>query len=190
MNPLVEKTKKCVNIRLYSILKIFYLPERVWLSFSKLSFFLSSSLYEYFNKTLLQSLENFFNICLYRLLDLDIIHLSIADQFSILGKFNLSPLRVRLFFRVNFLIYKVMNRQTLCFLYDSLIFTQMSILRRPNLVSVPLVKTRFQILSFRLFLPTLVNKSLRNSYNLTLKDSALISNNIYFSCLMSLKNNF
>ena len=170
MNPLVEKTKKCVNIRLYSILKIFYLPERVWLSFSKLSFFLSSSLYEYFNKTLLQSLENFFNICLYRLLDLDIIHLSIADQFSILGKFNLSPLRVRLFFRVNFLIYKVMNRQTLCFLYDSLIFTQMSILRRPNLVSVPLVKTRFQILSFRLFLPTLVNKSLRNSYNLTLKD--------------------
>ena len=170
----VNDLKKRVNTRLYSIRKIFYLSERVRLQFFK-SFILPifdycSSLFVYFNKTVLHSLENFFNVCLFRLLNLDIKYLSLSDQFILLSKFNLLPLRVRLFYRVNFLVYNLMNKRTLSFLYNSLKFRRIAHMRRPPIVTVPCIKPIFQRLSFRLFLPSFVNKCMRDSYNLNFKD--------------------
>jgi Reverse transcriptase (RNA-dependent DNA polymerase) len=184
-NAHVNDVKIRVNTRLYSIKKIYFLSERVKIQFFK-TFILPifdycSSLFVYFSKTLLCSLDNFFSVCLARLLNLDIKHLDVKDQFVLLSKFNLLPFRIRLFHRVSNLCFKIMNKHSLEFLHC----TNLDIggrLRNSNIVMRPKVNSVFSSLSFNVFIPNLINKCLRNCFKLPLKEflSCIRQNTLIF----------
>jgi hypothetical protein len=78
----VELMKKSVNRKIFSYKKLFYLSLSTKVKFFK-SFILPHfdycfSLYIYFPKTLIDVIERFFNICIFRLLNIKLNGLSLA----------------------------------------------------------------------------------------------------------------
>ena len=75
-------------------------------NFSKRLFSLcSSSLAIYFKKTLVNIIERFYNICLFRLTDISFLNHSLIQQFIILKPYNLMPYKIRLFYKFNIFCY-------------------------------------------------------------------------------------
>lgn len=105
--------KKNVNYRLNSLAKLFLLPYSTRVQFFKTfiqpHFDYCSSLFMYMPKTLLNRFNRFFNVCIFRLLKINIHNMDINDQFNVLNKFNLSPYFIRLLTRFAFFSSKVIN---------------------------------------------------------------------------------
>ena len=104
--------KKNVNIKLYSIKRLFYLCQAVKLQFFK-SFIMPhfdycSTLFSYFPKATLQKIYNTYNYTLYKLLNLKAT--SDANDFnSILEKFGLNNFQHRLLIRMATFVYNIIN---------------------------------------------------------------------------------
>lgn len=64
----------------------------------------------YLNKTQVESLEKFYNVCLFRLLNLNLFDLSISDQYKVLKEHNLLPFRMRLLIRLGKFCNKILNK--------------------------------------------------------------------------------
>jgi hypothetical protein len=73
-NAFASKIRKAINIRLYSIQKLFQLPISVKIQFLKtfiLHYFdYCTALCIYFSNTILQKLTNTYNSCIYKLLNI------------------------------------------------------------------------------------------------------------------------
>jgi hypothetical protein len=104
--------KKNVNIKLYSIKRLFYLCQAVKLQFFK-SFIMPhfdycSTLFSYFPKATLQKIYNTYNYTIYKLLNLKAT--SDANDFnSILEKYGLNILQHRLLIRMTTFVYNIVN---------------------------------------------------------------------------------
>ena len=96
-NKFVDRLKSTVNQKLYSIKRLFYLSLNIKVQFFKTfiqpHFDYCSSLAVYFNKTLVNRIERFYNICLFRLTGIPILNHSLSQQFTILKPYNLLILK-------------------------------------------------------------------------------------------------
>ena len=103
--------KSSVNQKLYLIKKLFYLSLNIKIQFFKTlihpHFDYCSSLAVYFNKTLVNRIERFYNIRLFRLSGIFFLNHSLNQQFLILKPFNLLPYKIRLFFKFNTFCYNI-----------------------------------------------------------------------------------
>ena len=90
----VDRLKSTVNQKLYSIKRLFYLSLNIKVQFIKtfiqLHFDYCSTLAIYFNKTLVNRIERFYNICLFRLTGIPFITHSLTQQIK-----NLKPYKIR-----------------------------------------------------------------------------------------------
>ncbi len=104
--------KKNVNIKLYSIKRLFYLCQAVKLQFFK-SFIMPhfdycSTFFSYFPKATLQKIYNTYNYTIYKLLNLKAT--SNANDFnSILEKYGLNNFQHRLLIRMATFVYNIVN---------------------------------------------------------------------------------
>jgi len=80
----------------------------------------------YLTKTQIESLEKFYNVCLFRLLNIRLFGLEIDEQYKILEEFNLLPFRMRLFVRLSKFCHKVLTRNILVRFHDNLKFKSKS----------------------------------------------------------------
>ena len=85
-NKTVDRLKSFVNQKLYSIKKLFYLSFNIKVQFFKTyiqpHFDYCSSLAVYFNKTLVNRIERFYNICLFLLTGIPFLNHSTATFYS------------------------------------------------------------------------------------------------------------
>ena len=102
------------------------------------------------------------NICLF--------NFDIKQQSIVLEEFNILPFKLRLFYRLNLLIYKVMNQIYLKKYFDYLKFNNKSHLRNTELLDVPFEGTKFGMARLSIFLPRFVNIVMKNSFNLKFRD--------------------
>ena len=171
----IKNLKLGVNKRLYSIKKLFFLSDSVKVQFFKTfimpCFDYCITLSVYLTKTQIDSLEKFYNVCLFRLLNLNLFYLSVLGQFKILKDYNLLPFRMRLVMRLGKFCHKIMNEVILVPFQRKLDFkNQNSALRFVDLVEEPFMKTNFAQRSLEYFLPRFINKVLRNWYQLSVED--------------------
>ena len=114
-NKYADRLKSTVNQKLYSIKKLFYLSLNIKVQFFKTfiqpHFDYCSSLAVYFNKTLVNRIERFYNICLFRLTGIPFLNHSLTQQSLILKPFNLLPFKIRLFFKLNTFCYNIYNNK-------------------------------------------------------------------------------
>ena len=169
----IEALKKTVNRKLYSYKKLFYLSFSTKVQFFK-TFILPHfdycfSLFIYYRKNVIDSLVKFFNVCLFRLFKLKLFSSSLEEQICLLEKFGILPLRLRFFYRISFLIYKIMNgKQLTAFRVRPVVNEYKARLRRTELLSVPSETTVFGSHRLSIFLPRFVNSVLKSSYQLEL----------------------
>ena len=170
----VENVKCLVNRKLFSIKKIFYLSQSVKLQFFKTfilpHFDYCSSLVIHFSKTLLNNLENFFNVCIYHLFKKPLSDLTIYSQLKTLEELRIYPFKIRLFYRLNIFCYKIVNKQILINFYNKLVFNDQLSFRKRELVHVPFERTKGGPTRLSIFLPNFINNVLKNSFNLNIND--------------------
>ena len=126
----VRSIKSNVNKKLFSIKKLFFLSKNVKVQFFKTfimpHFEYCVALSVYLTKTQIESLEKFYNVCLFRLLNIRLFGLEIDEQYKILEEFNLLPFRMRLFVRLSKFCHKVLTRNILVRFHDNLKFKSKS----------------------------------------------------------------
>ena len=170
----VDRLKSTVNQKLYSIKRLFYLSLNIKLQFFKTfiqpHFDYCSSLAIYFNKTLVNKIERFYNICLYRLTGIPFITHSLTQQFIILKPYNLLPYKIRLFYKFNIFCYNIFNNRILSGFKKDIVFNNLGYLRHTTDVKVPLERTKFGLARLSVFLPKFINIILFNSFNLSFSD--------------------
>ena len=170
----VDRLKSTVNQKLYSIKRLFYLSLNIKVQFFKTfiqpHFDYCSSLAIYFNKTLVNRIERFYNICLYRLTGIPFITHSLTQQFIILKPYNLLPYKIRLFYKFNIFCYNIFNNRILSGFKNDIVFNNLGYLRHTNDVKVPLERTKFGLARLSIFLPKFINIILVNSFNLSFSD--------------------
>ena len=132
-----------------------------------------SSLFVYFSGKLLNNLCKLYNFCIIILLKLDLKFLSYEAQQKLLKPLNLMPLKFRFFFRFSLLSHKILNKQILLNISDLLQpITKLAHTRdkSSNLYLIPIKCSVKGAKRISIVLATMVNKVLRNSTNLSLKD--------------------
>ena len=189
-NKYADCLKSTVNQKLYSIKKLFYLSLNIKVQFFKTfiqpHFDYCSSLAVYFNKTLVNRIERFYNICLFRLTGIPFLNHSLTQQSLILKPFNLLPFKIRLFFKFNTFCYNIYNNKILSGFKKEIVFNNLGYLRHTHDVKVPFEKTKFGLARLSVFLPRFINIVLVNSLNLSFSDFCIS----FFSNLFILLNNF
>ena len=170
-NDYLIDLKKKVNTKLYSIKKIFYLFLSVKVQFFK-SFILPHfdyclSLVVFLSKWQIEKLTKFYNVCLFRLLDVKIFDYSDNEQLIALKKFNLLPFKMRICYRLNLFCFKIFV--TLKNFFSNLKFKASTYsLRQNDLVETADIRTNYGRLSLSYFLPRFINNVIRHSYQLDL----------------------
>ena len=101
-----------------------------------------SSLVIHFSKTLLNNLENFFNVCIYHLFKKPLSDLTIYSQLKTLEELRIYPFKIRHFYRLNIFCYKIVNKQILINFYNKLVFNDQLSFRKRELVHVPFERTK------------------------------------------------
>ena len=170
----LSSMKKSANAKLYSIKKLFFLSYNVRVHFFKAfiqpHFDYCAALTVYMNKTQIEKIEKFHKIILFRLLNTRLFGLNHQEQKSQLVRFNLLPIRLRIFFRLNIFCHKIMNNQILKSFYKNLKFKDKLFFRNRDLVIVPDIRANFGRASLGYFLPRFLNIILKDSYSLSAKD--------------------
>ena len=123
----------------------------------------------YFTKTQIDSLVEFYNVCLFRLLNIRLFGLNWLDQKKMLKNFMILPLKLRICYRLNLFVYKILNKHILGNFYSKLEFKDQGYLRDRELVTVPDIRTNYGRLSLVYFLPRFINNVMKASFNLDLK---------------------
>ena len=113
-NDFISTTKKSINIKLYSIKKLFYLSKSVKIQFFK-SFILPYfdyclSLCIYFPKTTLQRLCNFYYFCLYKLFKFKPSG-SVNNTNNLLEQMNLAAFQHHVLFRLSTFVHRILNNE-------------------------------------------------------------------------------
>ena len=141
--------RRAVNIRLYSIKKLFYLPFQVKLQFFKtflLPYFdYCSTLMVYFKKRAIQKIADCYYLSLYKLFNLS-HNIQFTSDFNLfnntLESFNLNCFQHRLIIRLSTFIHKIINNPSSplflrkCLIKNNTINTTRT-LRNANLFKVP-----------------------------------------------------
>ena len=109
----VKYIKSLVNKKLFALKKVSFLSTLVKIQFFK-SFILPhfdycAALIIFFNKKLIDSLERYFNFCLYRLFNFKLFSLNLFEQKIFLKKFNILPMKLRFLFKFGTFIYKILD---------------------------------------------------------------------------------
>lgn len=190
----IKNIKQIVNKKLFSIKKIFYLPFSVKVQFFKTfilpHFDYCSALHVYFNKTQMESLEKFYNVCLFRLLGIELFGLESFEQLETLKRFNLIPYKMRIFNKFNNLFYNIVNKNILFNFSASLKFKEKSFFRSREIVEQPDIRTNFGRASLSYMLTKYINKILKNSFNLSFKDYKSSLNINFIILFNEFLNNF
>ena len=111
--------RRSVNIRLYSIHKLFYLPFQVKLQFFKTfilpHFDYCSTLLIYFSKRAIQRLADSYFICIHKLFNIS-KYIATSNDYNLLNNtlesFNISCFQHRLITRFSDFIYKILNNSS------------------------------------------------------------------------------
>ena len=189
-NKFVDRLKSTVNQKLYSIKRLFYLSLNIKVQFFKTfiqpHFDYCSSLAVYFNKTLVNRIERFYNICLFRLTGIPFLNHSLSQQFTILKPYNLMPFKIRLFYKLNNFCYNIYNNRILSGFKKDIVFNNLGYLRHTTDVKVPFERTKFGLARLSVFLPKFINIILVNSLNFSFPDFR----NFFFSNVLILLNKF
>jgi hypothetical protein len=171
----VELMKKSVNRKLYSYKKLFYLSLSTKVQFFK-SFILPHfdycfSLYIYFPKSLIDVIERFFNICIFRLFKIKLTGLSLDDQARLLKEHNILPFKYRYFYRICIFSFNIMNNKILNNIRAKLKFRQEFRFRNINTIVEldKIEKTKFGSHRLSVFLVNFINKVIKFSFQLDLK---------------------
>ena len=169
----IKKIKSNVYKRLYSIKKIFYLPLDVKIQFFK-SFILPifdycSTLLIYHSKSNIQKLANYYNHCLFALLNLKEVIIISTDDFNKLNNqlftYGISAFQHRIILRISIFAYKLLFDN--CFpvtLKNQIEFNlkenQSYNLRSANTVKQPnaIIHNDYGLLTFPYFHYKLINK--------------------------------
>ena len=137
------------------IKKLFYLSLNIKFQFFKTfiqpHFDYGSSLAVYFSKTLLNRIERFYNICLFRLTGISILNYSLIQQLPILKPFNLLPYKIRLFNKLNTFCYNIINNKILSCFKREIIFNKLGYLRHTEDAKVPFERTKFGLARLSVF---------------------------------------
>ena len=178
----INALKKSVNIKLYSIKKLFFLSKNVKSHFFKAfiqpHFDYCAALAIYLNKTQLNSIEKFQKVVLFRLLNVRLFGLDHVNQKLLLNDFKLMPYKMRLCFRLSIFCHKVTNKLILPILGNGLSFKvnccnldgcNSQCRRKKEIVDVPDIRTDFCRRSFGYFLPKYINCVIKENYLLNVK---------------------
>ena len=173
----VKNLKSAVCSKLFTIKNLFFLSFDIKVHFFKTfllpHFDYCSSLFVYFSNTLLNKLYKLYNLCLYILLRLELNHLSIEAQQDILKPLNIMPFKYRLFYRFSLFSHKILNKFFLLNISNLLKPVEKIVNTRnhcTNLFITPLVLSHSGSKRISVVLTIMINKVLRNSTNLNIKD--------------------
>ena len=187
-NDHVRKIKAQINKKIFVLMKLSYLSQSVKMNFFK-SFILPhfdycSSLVVFMKKKQIASLEKYFNLCLHRLFNFNLFHLNINTQFDFLKKYNILPLRLRLFVRLNNFVYKCVNNLYKTNLFGNIIFNYHTRPRASSyqeIAKVPKTISNTGKGTLSYFTPKFLNCVMRNAYNFNFKDfKSSLKSNLFF----------
>ena len=169
------KTNVCR--KLFAIKNIFFLSFDIKIPFFK-TFLLPhfdncASLFIYYSNTLINKINKLYNLCLFVLLRIELSNISCEEQQAILKPHSLLPFKYRLLLRFSFFSHKIMNGEILNNIKNMLVSSANPCNTRAgtrNLFIVPLFRTQCGGKRLSVFLPIMLNKVLRFSSNLAMKD--------------------
>lgn len=163
-----------INAKLFAIKNIFYLSADInFKTFIQPHFDYCFSLFIYMCNTLINKLTKLFNSCLWHLLKINLHDVEQNKQLDILKPYFLLPFKYRLFFRFCLFSYKILNKQILNNILNSLKLNENPCNLREfgrDIYCVPFSGTNKGNKRISIYLTKLVNKILRNSFNLNLID--------------------
>ena len=173
----VKNLKAAVCSKLFAIKNLFFLSFDIKVHFFKTfllpHFDYCTSLFVYFSNALINKLYKLYNLCLYILLRLELTQLSIEQQQSLLKPFNLLPYKFRLFYRFSLFSHNILNKHFLlnisCLL-KPIVKIHNTREQNTNIFDSPLSQSVNGAKRISVVLTTMINKVLRNSTNLTIKD--------------------
>ena len=167
----VEILKSTINKKIFSLKKLFFLSRSTKIQFFKTfilpHFDYCNTLIIYFTKTLVDKLDKFFKICIFRLFNISLIDLSISDQISSLKSLNLFPLKLRYFFRLSLFSYRIVKNKHLKQFSDNLKrINDPGDIRgcdnQKELYEVPFGRVNVTVARLSIFLPNILNKVLKH----------------------------
>ena len=126
-------------------------------------------LFIYFSNTLLNSIKGLYNNCLFHLFNLDFREKSIEYQYETLKPLNLLPYKYRIFSRISTFCFKILNKLILSNFFKELKpYNNVKNTRchTRNIFTVPRSLTTKSGKRLSIYLPQIVNKVLKYSYNL------------------------
>jgi hypothetical protein len=176
----VKQTIKQVNCKLFALKNLFFLCPNVRAQFFK-TFILPHfdycfSLFIYMNQILIEKLVKSFNTCIYRLFSLNLNHIELPEQLSLLKQYSIMPLKYRYYYRFCIFAYKILNKQILNSFYNSLKLNFNRYGLRDSTKStyiVPFCKSIKGNKRLSIVLPKLANLVLKNSFNHKFNDFRL-----------------
>ncbi len=188
MQKHVSRTCKQINIKLFSIKRLFYLCNSVKLQFFKtflLPYFdYCLSLSIYFTKSVLQKLSNCFYICLHKLFKFNFSGYEQREINSFLCKYGLFGLEHRLVYKLLHFSYNIVNgHDSPALLKDSIKINAERHadrnLRNKNKFDTTRNCTKFGDKTFKYFFPRLINFTCQSFINESRSIfNSIISNNI------------
>jgi hypothetical protein len=173
----VKNLKSAVCAKLFAIKNLFFLSYDIKVHFFKTfilpHFDYCSSLFVYFSNALINKLYKLYNLCLYILLRLELTQLSVEQQQVLLKPLNLMPYKYRLFYRFSLFSHNILNKKFLlnisCLL-KPVVKIHNTREKNTNIFDLPLITSVIGGKRISVVLITMINKVLRNSTNLSIKD--------------------
>ena len=154
---------------------MFFLPFTTRLHFYKtfilLHFDYCISLFVYMNKTLIDKISKVYNFSIYMMLGISLHLLDDNQQFNVLKPINLFPFKFRLLYRFSLFSYKILNKTILTNIYQRLKFRSYDrSLRNISVLNIFVCKTSCGYKRLTYFLSKFVNKIVKFSFQLEVKD--------------------
>ena len=199
----IQHIKSSVHIKLNCLCRLTFLSNEVKLQFFK-SFVLPHfdyclSLSIYYSKSQIDQLEKLYNYCLFKLCHIKLNQeylstrvdkngkritklgfspLNLDSQLAILGKFNLMPFKMRIFYRLSLFSYKILNKQFLVNIFDSVAFVAQETNDKHrsqyySYCNMPRWSTYAGMKRLSYFLPNFVNVVIKHTYTSKLSDYKL-----------------